>query len=85
MLIVFARVAFFVFQIVVRMFAIRLPYFVVAVGVGSLVIFGVGKIMDLPLRPFEAIIIAFAAIFVFTVIFVLAVFPLGVFPPRKDE
>jgi Mn2+/Fe2+ NRAMP family transporter len=67
------------------MFVIRLPYFVVAIGFGSLVIFSLGKIVDLPIRPFEAIVIALTTIFVATVIYVLTFFTLGVFPPAKDE
>jgi hypothetical protein len=100
MLIGFVVVTFFIFQIAMRWFVIRLPYLVVAAGVGLLVIFGLGEIMDLPqlawmigvvrMHPFEAIVIALATIFVFTVIFFVTVFiacgfPLGVFPPSKDE
>jgi hypothetical protein len=89
------RVILFVLQMTARLLVFRWPYFVVAIGVGLLVILGLGEIMDLPqlawmieivrLHPFWAIVVALPTIFVFTIIYVLTFFTLGVFPPPKNE
>jgi hypothetical protein len=88
------RVILFVIQLTTRLLYFRWPYFVVAIVAGLLVILGLREVMDLPqldwmieivsLHPFWSIVLALPTIFVFTVIYVLAFFTLGVLPPPMD-